>query len=201
MKRAVKRAVAVVAVALACTACGMGGEDGSTAPPTTSATAASSPAAPGTASADTVAWAGQVCSEVEGLGTSLRGVAADAVRGGDVQGALQAATDELTASADRLVTTLSSPPQGAESEVGPIRTSATELRTTLDTLQQKVTALQDASGAVGTVTALKGVTDAAKSSLDAAGSTSSAIRVVTEDSGSTLRAAFETNPQCADLIR
>jgi hypothetical protein len=195
---------AAAAVAIAVTACGTGGDGSSsattTSTPTTTSTGTAGTAT-GTASTEAVAWAGSVCTEVTGLGTSLQSVAADAVKGGDVQGALNQATTELKASADQLVASLSAPPQGTEGEVGPIRSSATELRTSLDALQQSVTAVGQASNPVGTVTALKDVAGAAAKSLEAASTTSSAISTVAKDSGSQLRAAFESAPECAPLLR
>lgn len=193
------KALALLGAAVLLAGCS-GTSSGAQSSPTTASPTASASGTP--PSAEQMAWAGQVCTDVTQLKVSIEGLITTATGGGsDVKTQLQSQFATIKSAADTLVQTLSTPPKGSENdpEQAALQTSAQQLKTSVDTLESSVTDLQNASGSAATVSALAAVATAAKDTLTSLDATTQAISTAAKDRKGTLGQAFATNSTCTTL--
>jgi hypothetical protein len=171
------------------------------APAASTPASAAAPAASGAPSAELTSWAGQVCTQMGELKTSVTDIGGAVATGGsDVGASLTAQFDVIKASAATLVATVQAVPADAGSgpDAQALKESAAKTQSSIDALGASVSDVQSASG-VGKVTALAGVGSAAKDAGDAISATVETVGTALQDGKGTLGQAFAANPSCAAL--
>lgn len=185
------------------TACSGGSTDPEPTP-TMTTSMSPSPSVTGSGSSpstEQTAWAGQVCTDLDTLKTSIQGLATAAeAGGGDVSASLSAQFDTIKMSATTFVSTVGAVPAGSGDDPDQValQSSSQKLRSSLDTLEKTVTEMQGASGAA-MVQGLAAVVAAANASLTALGATAEAIGTAAKDSKGKIGQAFAANSSCASL--